>query len=154
MAKKEVVNGVGRYYGPRDAYEGPAGTQATRDAERFFVLDFSGDDIGSGIVLGSLPAGAVVTGNAIVEVREVFVLGGTTPTINIGVSGSHGTNYLRELSEAQGEALGVSSGASAGSLAVNTPLAAAVSIVVALDGTTPTVTAAGKARVIVPYQVL
>lgn len=149
---RELVNGVRVSYGPRDAYEGQAGTEATRDDRRYFVIDFSGKDYAT--ASGTLPAGATIRGPALVEVREAFALGGTTPTINVGVSGSHGTNYLGELSEAQAEALGTYSVASAGTLAVNTPLAAAVTIVVALDGTTPTITGAGRARLIIPYETI
>lgn len=149
---REVVNGVSNFYGPRNAYEGVGGTEATSDDRRYFVIDFGGADYST--ASGTLPAGATIRGPALVEVREAFALGGTTPTINIGVSGSHGTNYLAELSEAQAEALGTYSLASAGTLAVNTPLAAAVTIVVGLDGTTPTITGAGKARLIIPYETI
>lgn len=147
---RETVNGVRVNYGPRNAYEGQGGTMATRDAVRYFTIDFGGADYAT--ASGTLPAGAVIRGPATVEVREAFALGGTTPTINVGVSGSHGTNYLGELSEAQAEALGTYSLASAGSLAVNTPLASAVTIVVGLDGTSPTITGAGKARLVIPYE--
>lgn len=151
---KEIVNGVGTYYGPRTSYEGVGGTQGTRDDRRYFVVDFSGESILAGAVAAKLPAGATVRGPALVEVREAFVLSGTTPTINIGVQGSHGTNYLAELSEAQAEATGTYSLASAGSLAVNTPLASEVTITVGLDGTNPVVTGVGKARLIIPYESL
>jgi hypothetical protein len=151
---KETVNGVGRYYGPRTSYEGVGGTQATRDDRRYFVVDFSGESILAGAVAGVLPAGATIRGPALIEVREAFALGGTTPTINVGVQGSHGTNYLAELSEANAEAVGTYSAASAGTLAVNTPLSAAATIVVGLDGTNPTVTGVGKARLIIPYESL
>lgn len=149
---REVVNGVSNFYGPRSAYEGVGSTEATRDDKRYFVIDFGGKDYAT--ASGTLPAGATIRGPALVEVREAFALGGTTPTINVGVSGSHGTNYLGELSEAQAEALGTYSLASAGTLAVNTPLAAAVTIVVGLDGTSPTITGAGKARLIIPYETI
>lgn len=146
---KETVNGVANYYGPRSRYEGVGGSEGTHSDVRYFVLDVSGADYLT--AKGQLPAGAVVTGNAVVEVREAFALGGTTPVINIGVSGSEGTDRLAQVSEAQAEALGTYSIASAGTLAVNTPLAAAVTIAVALGGTTPTITGAGKLRLIIPY---
>lgn len=149
---KETQNGVANYYGPRHRHEGVQGQMSTIGAERQLVIHFSGDTYTT--VTGSLPAGAVIVGNAVVEVVEAFNLGGTTPVINVGVSGSEGTNRLAQLSEAQAEALGTYSVASAGTLAVNTPLAAAVVIKVALGGTTPTITAAGKAKLIIPYQVL
>lgn len=149
---KETVNGVSNFYGPRHRHEGVQGAMSTIGAERELVVVFSGDTYLS--VTGALPAGAAVVGNSMVEVVEVFALGGTTPVINIGVSGSEGTNRLAQLSEAQAEALGTYSIASAGTLAVNTPLAAAVVIKVALGGTTPTITTAGRAKLITPYRVL
>lgn len=149
---KETQNGVSNFYGPRHRHEGVQGSMATRDGERMLVLTFSGDTYLT--VTGALPAGATITGNALVEVTEAFNLGGTTPVINIGVSTTEGTNRLAQVSEAQAEALGTYSIASAGTLAVNTPLASAVVIKVALGGTTPTITAAGKMKLMIPYQVL
>jgi hypothetical protein len=86
-------------------------------------------------------------GNAVVEVQEAFNLGGTTPVINIGVSGSEGTNRVAQISKAQAEAVGTYSIAPAGTLAVNTPLAAPATIGVALGGTSPTSTSAGRVKV-------
>lgn len=151
---KELVNGVTAYFGPRTAYEGAGGTQATRDDRRYFVVDFSGESIRQGVVAGKLPAGATVRGPALLEVREAFVLTGTTPTIAVGVQGSPTTNYLALIPEASAEAVGTYSLASAGTLAVNTPLAAETTIVVALGGTSPVVTGAGRARLIIPYESL
>lgn len=146
---KETQNGVANYYGPRHRHEGVQGQMSTIGAERQLVIHFSGDTYTT--VTGSLPAGAVIVGNAVVEVVEAFNLGGTTPVINVGVSGSEGTNRLAQLSEAQAEALGTYSVASAGTLAVNTPLAAAATITVALGGTTPTIAGGGLAKVTIPY---
>ena len=146
---KQVVNGVANYYGPRHRYEGNGGVEGGRDDTRFLVLDISGSDYLT--AQATLPAGATIVGNALVEVREAFALGGTTPVINVGISGAEGTNRLAQISEAQAEALGTYSIASAGTLAVNVPLAAAATIKVALGGTTPTITAAGKLRLVIPY---
>lgn len=149
---QETINGVRNMYGPRHRHEGQVGSQATRDAERELVVWFGGDTYT--YVTGSLPAGAVISENALIEVTEAFALGGTTPVINIGVSGSEGTNRLAQLSEAQAEAVGTYSVASAGTLAKDTPLAAAVTLKVALGGTSPTITAAGRAKLIIRYRVL
>lgn len=151
---KELVPGLGvyNYYGPRHRHEGVQGSMRTSDAQRELVVLLSGDTYAT--VTGALPAGAMITGNAMVEVEEAFVLGGTTPVINIGVQGSEGTNRLAQVSEAQAEAVGTYSVASAGTLAVNTPLAAAVVIKVALGGTSPTSTTAGKMKVVIPYKVI
>lgn len=152
MTAKQQLNGVYNYYGPRDRHEGVQGAMSTISAERELVMLFSGETYLT--VTGALPAGAMVTGNAMVEVVEAFNLGGTTPVINVGVQGSEGTNRLAQLSEAQAEAIGTYSVASAGTLAVNTPLAAAVVLKVALGGTTPTATTAGKLKLTIPYKVI
>lgn len=153
MAKELSANGVYQYYGPRHRHEGAVGKLGhAGTAEQEMVLRVSGDSYLT--VTGTLPAGAVIIGNALVEVEEAFALGGTTPVINIGVSGSEGTNRIAQVSEAQAEAAGTYSIASAGTLAVNTPLAAAATIKVALGGTSPTITGAGKMKVVVSYRVI
>lgn len=149
---RETVNGVVNFYGPRHRHEALQGQMPSAGAMKEMVLLVSGDTYDD--VSAVLPAGAVITGHTVVEVEEAFALGGTTPTINIGTSGSHGTNYVAELSEAQAEAIGTYSLASAGTLAVNTPLAAATTIVVGLDGTTPTITGVGKMKVVIQYRVI
>jgi hypothetical protein len=145
---KQTLNGVANYFGPRTSFDGTSGTEGRRSDDALFVMFLGGQDI---TVTGTLPAGAVITGNALVEVSEAFNLGGTTPTLNIGVSGSAATNRLAQLSEVQAEAVGTYSIASAGTLAVNTPLAAAVTVAVELGGTLPTNTGAGKLKLIIPY---
>lgn len=152
MPNKSTLNGVSNYYGPRHLHEGVQGQMSTINAERQLVITFSGDTYAT--VTGTLPAGATVVGNAVVEVVEPFVLGGTTPVINVGVSTTEGTNRVAQLSQAQAQALGTYSLTPAGTLAKDTPLATAVTIKVALGGTTPTVGSGGKAKLIVPYQVL
>lgn len=100
----------------------------------------------------SLPAGVTIR-EVIAEVTEAFALGGTTPTINVGVSGSVATNRAAQLSEAQAEATGVYNltSSAAGTLAANTPLASASTVTIALGGTSPTVTAVGRAVIYVKY---
>lgn len=148
----QTVNGVRNFYGPRTRYEGVQGSMSTRDDERALVIWFDGANYLQ--VTGSLPAGATITENCLVEITEVFNLGGTTPVINIGVSGSEGTNRIAQVSEAQAEALGTYSIASAGTLAKDTPLASAVTLKVALGGTSPTITSAGKLKLTIRYRVL
>lgn len=149
---KETVNGVTNYYGPRHKHEGVAGQLPSAGMEKEMVIHLSGDTYLT--VEGTLPAGAVVSGPAIVEVTEVFALGGTSPVINVGVSGSEGTNRVAQVSEAQAEAVGTYAIATAGTLAVDTPLAAAATIKVALGGTSPTITGSGRMKVVVPYRVI
>lgn len=147
----QVINGVKNAYGPRSRFEGVTGSMGTKDAERELVVFFDGANYTS--VTATLPAGSVVSENAIVEVTEAFNLGGTTPTINWGVSGTETTNRLAQLSEAQAEAVGTYSVASAGTLAKDTPLAAAVTLKIALGGTTPTIVAGvGKCKISIRYR--
>ena len=148
----QTVNGVRNFYGPRTRFEGVQGSMKTVDDERTLVIFFDGANYAS--VTGSLPAGATITENALVEVTEAFVLGGTTPALNIGVSTTEATNRLASVSEAQAEAVGVYSIAPAGTLAKDTPLASAVTIKVALGGGTPTITTAGKLKLTIRYRVI
>jgi hypothetical protein len=147
----ETVNGVKNYYGPRGRHEAVAGRLPTSGAEKQAVVTFTGENYS--LVSFTIPAGAIIR-KAYVEVTEAFALGGTTPTINVGVSGSHGTNYVAELSEAQAEAVGTYTTTPAGTLAANSVLAAAATIIVGLDGTTPTIGSGGQAKVVIHYDVL
>ena len=149
---KEALNGVYNYYGPRHRHEGAQGRMGHQGADRELVIRFSGDSYLT--VADVLPAGATIVGNTIVEIEEAFNLGGTTPVLNIGVQGSESTNRIVQISEAQAEAVGVYSIASAGTLAVNTPVAAATQLRATLTGTGPTiVVGVGKAKVTVTYRV-
>jgi hypothetical protein len=116
------------------------------------VVYVTGGDFGSGTSFDTqltIPAGSKFI-EAYAEVSEEFALGGTTPTINVGTNGSEGTNYAIELSEAQAEATGnVYNSTGAGTFAA--VLTADTAIGVALDGTTPTVTDAGKLKVVIRY---
>ena len=151
---KETVNGVTNYYGPTGRFDVDEGQIYSQGSVKEQVVYFTGANYSQ--VAFRLPAGARIVAEPLVEIHEAFVLGGTTPTINIGVSGSHGTNYFCEISKPQAETVGAyQSAAPAGTLATSaSPLAAAANIVVALDGTTPTITAAGAAKVVVQYQVI
>jgi hypothetical protein len=113
--------------------------------QREYVIEFTGADFDQVSLV--IPAGSVVVENTYVQVVEAGVMTGTTPTIDVGVVGSEDTNYLASISEAQAEAAGHYSDASAGTLAVDTPLAADVTIGVALGGTTPAL-AGGKFKLV------
>ena len=121
--------------------------------EKVLVFDLRGADFTAGTYTG--PTGSVLAGIVVrdvtVEVTEAFNLGGTSPVINVGVSGSEGTNRFAQISEAQAEAVGTYAITAAGTLAPNTPLAANQTINVTLGGTSPTITSAGRLRVIVNY---
>lgn len=113
-----------------------------------FVLD--GEKFSSGTyqfdATEVLPIGAIPT-YAHVRVTEVFALGGTTPTIQIGDAGS--ATRFGSVSEANAEAVGTYT------LSVTaTPLTAAQTLAVTLGGTSPTVTSAGKAVVTLGYRTM
>lgn len=128
---------------------------APSGVKKTLALTLRGTDFASNVYTGPsliLPTGATVR-NVIAEVVSVFVLGGTTPTINFGVSGTEATNRLCQLTQAQAQATGVYSlsTTAAGTLAQNTPLATQSTIKAALGGTSPTVTNAGYVLVYVEY---
>lgn len=140
----ETVNGVRQHYGPRDIEESEVGSTKMYGHEKELALTFAGDTYTD--VSEVIPIGARII-SVTIEVKEAFVLGGTTPTINLG--GVAGTDSIFELSEANAEALGTYVGVLAGTYAV--PLAAALTATVTLGGTSPTITSAGQAKVIIRY---
>jgi hypothetical protein len=130
------------------------GVNHSKDAVTQITMTITGEQLvrdaatNDGFLLApTLPVGAVIT-KAVAQVKEVFVLGGTTPTINIGTSGSEATNGV-PISEAQAEAVGTYNLTPAGTWA--NPIATAVTLGVALGGTSPTVTAAGRVDIIIEY---
>lgn len=152
----ESNTGLGVYnqYGPRGTEDGvvSGGQIHGSGSIQEMVVYITGADFGSGTSFDTqltIPAGSKFI-EAYAEVTEVFALGGTTPTINVGTNTSEGTNYAIELSEANAETLGqYYNSTGAGTFA--SVLAANTAIGVALDGTTPTVTSAGKAKVVIRY---
>ena len=145
------TRGVKTWYGPQDLSQSENLSVRTAGNIREGAVTVTGSDYTS--VDFTLPKGASIVGNVQIEVIEAFVLGGTTPTIAVGVDTSETTNFLCEVSEANAEAIGSYSDVSEGTLAPNAPLAAAASIAVALGGTTPTITSAGKMVVHFRYAV-
>jgi hypothetical protein len=146
-----VTTAVNNHYGPRETGK-TVGSNFTEGQIRELVLDIDGEMIGDAafaLLAPKLPAGSIVK-EAFVEVTEVFVVGGTSPTINIGTEGSEGTNGL-EVTEAQAEALGTYDVTSSLQGTWASPLAAETTVGIAMDGTSPTITDAGKMRVVVRY---
>ena len=82
------------------------------------------------------------------RVTEVFVVTGTTPTVEIGTQGTEATNGFN-LSEAQLEALGTYDLTSTLGGTWAAPINADTTVGIALGGTTPAVTNAGKVDIIV-----
>ncbi len=147
-------DGLRVHFGTRAAGdEANFGTYGDVGTQKELVFEVKGTDFTSGVYTGptiTLKAGFTWR-SGIAEVTEAFNLGGTTPTINVGVSTTEATNRMAQLSEAQAEAIGVYNMAGAGTLAANTPLAADATLSIALGGTTPTVTSVGKVRITVKY---
>ena len=81
----QVINGVKNYYGAKGRFEAVQGVLETDGCVKEGVVVFTGANYD--LVSFSLPAGAAIVGKPLVEITEAFALGGTTPTINIGVSG-------------------------------------------------------------------
>lgn len=146
--------GVKNHYGPRASQSGVAsgGQIHGSGAVEEKVVYITGEDFGTGTSFDTeltIQDGAKFI-EAYAEITEAFVLGGTSPTINVGTNTSEGTNFAIELSEAEAEAVGeVYNSTGGGTFA--SPLAADTVIGVALDGTSPTVTSAGRAKVVIRY---
>lgn len=124
---------------------------SSNEKELTFVID--GEKFSGGVYLfnttEALPVGASPV-SASVRVSEAFVLGGTTPTITVGTTGTGASTVFGSLSETNAEATGTYN------LTVTaTPLTAttAGNLRVGLGGTTPTVTSAGRATVTVVYRI-
>jgi hypothetical protein len=150
-------DGLRVHFGTRATYENAnfGEASAPTGVTKEFSISIRGADFVSNAYTGrtiTLPAGVTVR-EVVAEVTEAFNLNGTTPTLNVGVSGSVATNRLAQLSEAQAEALGVYSltTSAAGTLAAGTPLAAASTITIGLGGTSPTTTTVGKVVIYVKY---
>jgi len=153
----ESNSGLGsrNFYGPRSAKEGIEGGIKTEGSVQELSLKFTGANINDDVFstnLVQLPAGARIL-DAVVRIDEVFVLGGTSPVINIGTDGSESTNGI-SIDETRGEASATYVDADTG-IAINgtwaATLAADTEVSVALSGTTPTVTSAGSAIVTIRY---
>lgn len=146
-----VVTTVSNHYGPRETGK-TQGVMNSSGAKHEMVLELDGDMLTAGdfpLLDPKLPANVLVTA-AYFEVEEAFVLGGTTPTILVGTDTSEVTNGL-VISEAQAEAVGVYDVTSTLTGTWAAGLTAATTVGLALGGTSPTSTSAGKGRVVVEY---
>ena len=146
-----VVTDVNQHYSTRDTGK-TQGNIKTEGSMNELTIDIDGDMVSNAaypLIAPSLPAGAIIE-DVYAEVSEVFVLGGTTPALEIGTETSEATNGFT-VTEAQAEAAGTYDLTSALSGTWAAPLAAATTVGLALSGTTPTVTSAGKMRVVIRY---
>ena len=143
--------GVPAFYGERTALEGLGGHIKTEGASKQLVVEFNGANINDGAMTSVvvLPANALITA-AYADVNEVVALGGTTPTILIGTTGTEVTNGL-VISEAEAEAASVYdvSASLTGTWAAGLLVDTDVSVV--LGGTTPTIAAGGRIKAVIEY---
>ena len=149
------VSNVNQHFGAKES-GGAVGVVKTEGSMNEAVFTFDGSNASDGAfdlaTAFQLPAGAVVE-DVYVKVTEAFALGGTTPTILLGTNGSEVTNGF-VVSEAQAEATGSYDVTSTLTGTWAAPLAAATTVGIALGGTSPTSTSAGKAKVVVRYAVV
>lgn len=141
MAIEENTNGLGnrQTYGQRTVDEARFSEKTRNDSHLEIEMAFNGDDFT--IVTGVIPNGFKPV-QALVNVTEVFVIGGTTPNIAVGTSGSEETNGLL-ISEAILEALGKADVTATLTGTWAALLAADTTVNVVLEGDT-TITAAGR----------
>lgn len=136
--------GTGKVYGERELYEGSAGKIRTAGYEYQAVIEFTHETYAR--ATATLPAGAIVLESR-VDVLEAFTFtGGTTPEINVGTSGSAGTNGagVGVVLASTGNATGTPEGTWTDYFAADTDVAVEVS-------GAPTSVDAGKARVYIKY---
>lgn len=148
-----VVQNVHNNYGDRDSGE-TVGVFRTAGAENELTLNITGamlnrsgsDEI---LVPPTLKAGFKVEA-VYARVTEAFVVTGTTPTVEVGTQGSEATNGFN-LSEAQLEAVGTYDLTSTLGGTWAAPINVDTIVGIALGGTTPAVTDAGKVDIVVKY---
>lgn len=142
--------GVFNHYGARETGRG-AGVFETDGLVNELVIDVNADLVSTGnfVVTPIIPKGAIIL-NAYATVTEVFALGGTTPTILIGTDGTEVTNGV-VVTQAEAQAIGSYTLATAGTWTGGTGLAADTTVGIALGGTTPTITTAGRMRVVIEF---
>ena len=146
-----VTTTVNNHYGARSTGKTVGVTQQD-GFKNELTLDIDGTMVGNAayaLLAPSLPKNALIK-EVYVEVTEAFVLGGTSPTIEVGTEGSEATNGFT-ITQAQAQAVGSYDLTSALSGTWASGLAAATTVGLAMAGTSPTVTSAGKMRVVISY---
>ena len=146
------VTTVNTYFGSRDSGK-TVGETRTAGFVTELTLDIDGSMVSDGsyaLIAPTIPAGAIIE-DVYVDVSEVFVLGGTTPVIDIGTEGSEATNGFT-ITEAQAEAVKMLDLTSALSGTWAAGLVADTTVGLLLGGGgANTSTAAGKMRVVIRY---
>lgn len=146
-----VKTNVNNYFGPRAVLAGADGQYNTEGIAREYSVEFTGQDFIDGktqLFPFTIPAGSLIR-TVVAKVKTAFVLGGTTPTLALGTSGSETTNGVA-LSQAQAQAVGSYNLTLNGTWST-TPFAADTIINVVEGGTTPTITSAGRVEYVITY---
>lgn len=146
------VTTVSTDFGPRDSGK-TTGITRTAGFVTELTLDIDGTMVGDGayaLLAPIIPANAIIE-DVYLEVTEAFVLGGTTPLIDIGTETSEATNGFT-ITETQAETTGIYDLTSALSGTWAAGLAAETTLGLLLGGGgSNTVTAAGKMRAVIRY---
>jgi len=135
---------------------GAIGVNKVEGIKEELVIEFTGlnfNDEPDGLVPFVLPGGAVIK-SVYIDVEEVFVVTGTTPTLLVGTNGTEVTNGF-VVSEAILEATGSANltATLAGTWDNEVPLAANTTIGFAVGGTgSPAIARSGKARITVLFE--
>tara|TARA_R110000851_G_scaffold258264_1_gene410700 strand:- start:14370 stop:14870 length:501 start_codon:yes stop_codon:yes gene_type:complete len=143
--------GVSNHFGPRKVGKGQ-GTTTTEGFMNELTLDLDGELVGNEVfplLAPQLPAGALID-DVYLEVSEAFVVGGTSPVLDVGTATTEATNGVT-ITESQLEVVGVTNLTSALAGTWTNSLTAVTNVGLALGGTSPTVTDAGKARLVIRY---
>lgn len=152
--KNQAGLGVNNHYGARDT-GGSAGIEDQDGSSFALSLQITGNSLNDSFVPPVVvPKGALLR-RAVLRVDEAFNLGGTSPTVRIGLAGSIATNGI-VLTEAEMENVGskVPASTGAGSWATNssTGVAAATKVGIDMGGTSPTAAAGvGKAVLVLEF---
>lgn len=148
-----VTTQVTNHFGQRDTGD-THGAAPSAGHLRQYVINLDGSMVSNeAFPLGALPPrlpAKIDIRNVWLDVTEVFVLGGSTPVVEVGTEGTEATNGVT-LSESALENLGISDQTSnlAGTWAA--PLQNATVVGIDLAGTSPTSTSAGKAKLVIEY---
>lgn len=148
-----VTTDVNNHYGQREV-RATQGVTRTAGFMNELTLDIDAAMVSAEafpLLAPYIPAGSRIE-DVFVEVTEAFALGGTTPVIEVGTEGSEATNGFT-ISETQAEAVGVYDLTSelSGTWAAAGGLTAKTVVGIDLAGTSPTVGADGKMRVVIRY---
>ena len=147
-----VVREVHNHYGAYTEMNQTVGQFDTDGALQELIIDFDGSVVKAGaypLMAPELPAGVVIE-DVYLKVEEAFSLGGTSPAVEIGTETSEATNGFT-ITKTQIETVGTYDLTSALSGTWTAGLAAKTVLGIALSGTSPTATTAGKARAVIRY---